>query len=99
MWDSRATKGLSAAVRGRAPLAGAGCDGPGRRPLDQRCLTEPVRKPLLQSLFRQRLLRFWNNENRPQSGRPANPYQRDAVPHGRASEAISRIVGLNLKGG
>src|ERR1700730_4165432 len=23
----------------------------------------------------------------------------DAVPHGRASEAISRIVGLNLKGG
>ena len=32
MWDSRATKGLSAAVRARVPLAGAGC-GPGRRPL------------------------------------------------------------------
>src|SRR6202048_343887 len=68
--------------------------------MDQRCLAEPVRETLLTITFPAKaFLRFWNNENRPQSGRRANPYQRDAVPHGRASEAISRIVGLNLKGG
>jgi hypothetical protein len=49
------TNGLSAAVRARVPLAGAG-RGPGRRPFwTSAALPSPSGKPLLQSLFRQRL--------------------------------------------